>query len=116
MAIVIKRGKKWYARYQDESGKQKWKSGFTDKAKTLHMANRLEDECRRVKLGDIDPQADARRLERAKAVQVHLDAFKSHMQAKARHHKHIAYTVKDIERFLGHSKVANASAITLPMV
>lgn len=116
MATVQKRGMKWYAIFTDHQGRQRQKSGYTDKTETIRLANRLEDEARRIRLGDVDPQADARRIERAKPANDHLASFKAHMASKKRHPKHIAYTAKDVERCFAHAGITSAAQLTLPQV
>jgi integrase len=116
MSTVQKRGDKWYAIYKDRAGKWKQKVGYSDKAETVRLARRLEDEEHAVAIGDVDPQAQARRIERAKPASEHVQMFRAHMESKKRHPNHVQYTIKDVERFIEHSGVKTAAAITRPMV
>lgn len=116
MSTAVKQGKKWYAVYVDASGKQKWKVGYHDKAETQRLARKLEDEARSVRIGDVDPQVEARRIERARPVDLHIADYKAKLQAAGRSPGHIAYTVKDIEALVTYGAVNSASDITLPLV
>src|SRR4051794_264008 len=97
MATVQKRGKKWYAIFIDADGRQRQKSGYTDKGKTQQLADRLENEGRAIRLGDVDPQAEARRVERAKPISTQLADYKVKLQAAGRTQNHVAYTIADVE-------------------
>ena len=55
MATLVKRGKKWSIKMYDHNGEQKWITGYTDKAETQRLANRLENEKTAILRGDIDP-------------------------------------------------------------
>ena len=118
MATAIQRGKskKWYAVYKLADGKWKWLKGYKDKKETFALAQRLEDEQRKIKLGDIDPQADARRVERSKPIATHIEQYKANLQASGRDANHVAYTVADINRFVDHAGVSSASEITRPQM
>lgn len=118
MATVTRKvkGGKWYAIYTDQSGKQKWKTGYTDKAETQRLADRLENEARQVRLGDVDPQQELRRIERAKSIADHVAQYKASLQAAGRDKNHVAYTIRDIELFVGHSATTHAAAITRTQV
>jgi integrase len=113
MATVTKRGDTWTAIYSDHNGKQKWVKGYTDKGETLRLAQRLEDEQRKIRLGDIDPQADARRIERSKPVADHLAAFRAHMESKVRHAKHVAYTVRDCQLCIDFTGIKTVAQLSL---
>lgn len=116
MAAVQKRGKKWYAIYADAEGKQRQKSGYTDKMETLRLAQRLEDEGRRIRLGDVDPQVEARRIERAKPIESHLEQYKTSLEAAGRSAGHVAYTVADVQKLIAFGALKSASEITVALI
>lgn len=116
MATVTKRGKTWTAIYLDAAGKQRWVKGYKDKVETKRLADRLEDEARRIKLGDVDPQAEVLRLERAKPIDSHVADYKAKLQAAGRSAGHVAYTIADVEKLVTFGAVKSASEITLPLV
>lgn len=116
MATVQKRGKKWYAVYKSISGKWKQQVGYKDKSETLRLAQRLEDEARKVITGDIDPKQEARKIERAKAITDHINNYKAHLQAKGSSQNHVAYTIADIEKLVTFGAVKNAAEIAWNLV
>ncbi len=116
MASVTKRGKKWSAIYIDRNGKQKWKTGMTDKAKTLKLAQSLEDRETAIAAGQLDIHAEERAAERGKPIADHLAMFASHMEGKGRHANHCQYTIKDVERFAEHAGIVSAAGATIPKV
>lgn len=116
MATVQKRGDKWYAIFKDSNGKWRQQVGYTDKSETVGLARRLEDEAHKIAIGYIDPQAQARRVERAEPVAAHLEMFKARMESKSPHPNHVQYTLKDCQRLIEFSGITTAAAITLPMV
>jgi integrase len=118
MATVTRKvkGGKWYAIFADQHGKQKWKTGYTDKAETQRLADRLEDEARKIRLGDIDPQHEARKIERAKGIRDHLTQYRISLEAAGRDRNHVSYTIKDIEQFIDFAAVTNAANVTRPRV
>src|SRR5665213_609435 len=116
MATLIKRGKKWSIKMYDASGNQKWITGYSDKAETQKLANRLENEKTQIQRGDIDPQHEQRKTERAKATTDHLAEYKSALQAAGNSANHVSYTIADIEKFIAHSGATHAAGITRPML
>ncbi|HZL37322.1 MAG TPA: tyrosine-type recombinase/integrase [Tepidisphaeraceae bacterium] len=112
MATFVKRSGKWGFKYRDHNGKQIWVTGYTDKKETQRLADERENAARRIKLGDIDPAADSRRIERAKPSADHLAAFKASMQANARSDNHVAYTVRDVRLCIERAGITSASALT----
>jgi integrase len=107
---------KWYAIFTDASGKQKWKAGYFDRAETLALARRLEDEARAVRLGDVDPQVEARRVERSRPIDAHVADYKAKLQAAGCSAGHVAYTVADVEKLVAFGGVKSASDITRPLI
>src|SRR5437899_142545 len=97
MATITRKAKggKWYAIYTDEKGKQRWKAAYTDKAESLRYAQRMEDEARAIRLGDVDPQAEARRVQRAKPATDHIADYETYLKAKGCNKWHVSYTIGD---------------------
>lgn len=118
MATVTRKAKggKWYAIYKGADGKQKWKSGYTDKAETQRFADRLEDEARRIVLGDVDPQVELRRAERTKPITAHLADYRAKLEAAGRTPGHIAYTIADVEALVEFGNLKSAGEVTGPLV
>lgn len=116
MASVQKRGKKWYSIYKNQYGLWCQKVGYSDKSETLRLAQRLEDESKRILSGDLDPAVEAQRIQRSKPIEAHIQQFESHIRSNKRTLKHVRYTIQDIRRFVEFSKVQHASAINLPVV
>ena len=60
----------------------------------------------------LDPEADARRMERSKPITVQVANFRAYMEGNDRHPNHVQYTIKDVERGIEFMKVASPAAIT----
>jgi integrase len=117
VASLVKRGLKWYVKYYDAQGKQKWKKGYTDKAKTQRLlANKLEDEKTDIQLGILDPQAEVRKAERLRPVTEHIAAYRDALRSRGSSANHVAYTIADIEKCFAHAGVTHATALTRGMV
>lgn len=78
----------------------------------MALARKLEAEEHAIAIGDVDPQADARRVERAKPVADHIAMFKGFLQSKQTSADHIAYTIRDVELCFSHAGVTSAAALT----
>jgi len=118
MATVTRKvkGGKWYAIFTDDQGRQRWKTGYTDKAETQRMANRLEDEAKKVRMGDIDHQAVTRRMERNRPMAEHIESFRQAMVGLGRSSNHIAYTIRDVELCIDHTGITNPNQLTKTQV
>ena len=65
MASLRKRGKIWYVRVRDESGRQREVKAGPDKSIANQMKRDLESKTQRIKAGVLDPrEADAMEAER----------------------------------------------------
>jgi integrase len=82
----------------------------------MKLARRLEDEAKAVAVGDVDPQAEARRQERAKLATEHLEMYRADLVSKGRHPRHIHVVIDHIKRCLAFTGVTTASALTRPML
>lgn len=120
MASILKRSRKpgapWYVVYNDATGKQRWVKGYTDHTETKKLANDLENQKTKIQRGDIDPQQEARKVERARPAAVHVDDYEAHLKAKGVSDNHVAYTIADIRKCLDFTGVTHASGITAPMI
>jgi integrase len=116
MASLIKRGDTWTVVYLDASGKRKWVSGYASKPETQRLADRLEDEKRKIRTGEIDPLAEARRKERSKPITEHVAGYKAHLEAKGSSGNHVAYTIADIEKLMAFGGVKQAGSITWGLI
>jgi len=116
MATVLKRGKRWYAIYQGDDGRQRWKAGYHDKNETLKLARRLEDDAGKIRNGDIDPATEIKRAERAKAIDQHISGYESRLKAAGRSANHVDYTIQDIREIAEASGATNARHITVETV
>lgn len=111
MASLIKRGKVWYVYYRDAAGKKVGVKGYTDKGETRALAHHLEDEKTRTQRGDLDPTHEARKVERAKPAAEHVEAYRTHLQAKGCNKWHVSYTVGDLKAFFAHAGLTHATAV-----
>ena len=116
MATVTKVGKKWYAVYKNQYGIWTRKAGYADKSETLKLAQRLEDQNKRILIGDLDPAAEAMRIQRSKPIESHIQQFESHIRSHKRTLNHIQYTITDLRRFVEFTKIQHSAAITVPIV
>src|SRR3712207_4599713 len=111
MASIRKRSKKpgspWYVIYNDANGKQKWLRGYSDKAQTQQLANRLENEKTAVRRGDVDPQAEQRKVERARPVTAHVEGYRTALESRGCNANHVSYTIRGIEVGLAHAGVSH---------
>lgn len=119
MASIRKRTKTskfWTGIYRDENGKQVWAKLSTDEREAWRMVVELEAKARKVKLGLIDPQEDARQAQRTRPIDEHITDFQNKLQAAARDEGHVATTIRYINAFAEFSGVTSAAAIERSMV
>lgn len=112
MACVIKRGKVWYVKYRDVQGKQKLEKAYTDKARSVALANSRQNEVTGIRNGDIDPQQEQRKAERVRPVADHIRDYRIALEARGSSDNHVAYTVADIEKCFAHAGVCYANTLT----
>jgi integrase len=106
----------YYARYKDQNGKWVKVKGYTDKTMTMRLARKLEDQAHAIVVGDRDPQAEARRLERAKSATEHLELYKADLVSKGRHPRHIHVVIDHIKRCLDFTGATTVAVLTRPML
>lgn len=116
MAALIKRGTRWYVKYYDANGDQKWVKAYSDKTESRLLANRLEDEKTKISRGEFDAAEHQRIAQRKRSLAEHIAEYRSHLTAAGRSDNHVAYTIGDIERFARASRAMTAAAITRTMV
>jgi len=107
-----KKGAPYWVAYIDHNGRKRTRRGFTDKGLTEQLANKIENEVRKRKLGLIDPQeeqlADFRRL----PIVQHLDEFEQHLKTKANTGKHVKLTMTRIRRLVEVSNVRTTAELS----
>lgn len=86
-----KRGKagKWTAWYKNKDGKQVNRVAFTDKARSLEWARKMEADARGEREGLIDPKDRDRREHAGRPVAEHIDAYAASLAAKGDTAKHV---------------------------
>lgn len=121
MAWAAKRSKtsKLYsAFYRDEHGNQRQKKGFQDKRATEILAQRLEDEARRISLGMATPAERMRRLAGEKSLHQHIDEYRAIIEAQAKKaspdgkNKHASATASCIKRLFKDAGIETLDNIT----
>jgi integrase len=113
MAALVKRGKVWSVKYYDAAGAQRWVKGYTDKAATRELANKLENEKTAILNGHVDPQAEHAKSERSRPVDEHIEAYRRHLEAAGRSPNHVSYTIADIRKAFEHAGVLRAADLTV---
>lgn len=111
MASLVKRSGKWWVKLYDHTGRQKWHKGYTDKSETQKLANRLENEKTAFQRGDLDPQHELRKAERAKPAAVHIDAHENALKARGNRKYYITQTVRDIRTFFTFAGLTHAAQV-----
>ena len=111
MATTQKRGKIWYMIYKNAAGKWAQKAGFKDQAATQSEAQRLEDEAKMIREGNLDPAIATKKIERSKSIAEHIAAYKVKMEAEGLSAGHIAYSIYDLNKLVKFGGLVNASEI-----
>jgi len=99
MANATKRtptSKRWTAIYTGEDGTTKKAAGFTDKAETVRLARRLEDEARKRRLGLVDESAERMAGHARRPIAEHVEAYKAHLESKGNTPGHVRRTLSFI--------------------
>src|SRR5271166_4996732 len=111
MASLRKKGKVWYVRVRDESGRQREVKAGPDKSVTNQMKRDLESKVRRIKAGVLDPREagclDAERI----PITRHVEDYVAHLAAKGCVPEHVDLVRQRLEWFLDQSKVTRLSQI-----
>ena len=98
------------AQFFDESGKRRKRpTGCQDKAEALRYANRLENEARKRRNGEIDPKAERYAKEARRPLVEQLSDFQRFLSDKGNTPQHVAQTTRQIQAIID---LANAEQIT----
>jgi integrase len=118
MASIFKsKGAKRYTiLYFDENGDRRKRTGYTDKAETQRLANKLEDEARQRRDGLIDTAAERFAAQAKRAIGRHVDDFIATLEARKRDPKHVRTTRTYIERIVKQAQAEHLSDLTLSAV
>ena len=95
-----KRRAYWYFNYVDEYGKRRMKKGFTDKALTRQLAEKLEFEGRQRRLGLIDTKQEKLAKAQQSSIEPHLVEYEKSLRAKENSDKHIKLTMSRIRKIV----------------
>ena len=82
MADYRKRGRNWYYRFIDATGRRVMRKGCPDRRATEELARAAESEAAKVRAGLIDPKALALIGHAARPLAEHLDVWQADMEAK----------------------------------
>ena len=99
MASLRKKGKVWYVRVRDESGRQREVKAGPDKSVANQMRRDLESKTQRIKAGVLDPrEADALDAERIPIAQ-HVSEYIGNLEAKGASALHAKNVRKRLDWF-----------------
>ncbi len=111
MASLRKKGKVWYVRVRDESGRQREVKAGPDKGVATQIKRDLEGKIQRVKAGTLDPREagclDAERI----PITQHVQDYVAGLVAKDRVADHVSCVKKRLEWFLEETKVTRLSQL-----
>jgi integrase/recombinase XerD len=102
------RGKagKWTIWYIAEDGRKRERAGFTDKARSVDEAIRLEAEARKIRDGVVDPRQEKRRHASLRSAGAHVGDYRGHLIAKGGTPKHAGHVAGVLNRLLDLAGVA----------
>jgi integrase len=111
MASLRKKGKVWYVRVRDESGRQREVKAGPDKSVAQSIACDLESKVRRIKAGVLDPrEADCLDAERIPITQ-HVADYVRNREDKGFCPDHLENVRKRLGWFLEETKIARLSQL-----
>ncbi len=111
MASLRKKGKVWYVRVRDESGRQREVKAGPDKSVASQMKRDLESKTQRIKAGVLDPrEADAMDAERTPIAQ-HVADYIQDLEAKGACLQHLRNIEKRLGWFLEESRISRLSQL-----
>jgi site-specific recombinase XerD len=84
----------------DEDNRRRKKKGFTDKAESQRLANRLEDEARQIKLGNVDPREKKFRIHGTTPLADHMADYGRYLVAKGGTEKYANQTLQQAGKLL----------------
>ena len=104
MASLRKKGKVWYVRVRDESGRQRQVKAGPDKSVAQSIKRDLEGKIQRVKAGTLDPREagclDAERI----PITQHMEEYVRGLEAKGCVPEHVDGVQKRLAWFLEESQ------------
>jgi integrase len=105
------RGKagKWTCYYVGVDLRRKSRAGFTDRASSERLANRLEEEARQIREGMLDPRERTRREAGLRSVADHAEDYRLALLAKGGTATHAKRTKSEIVRLLEDAAVASVA-------
>ena len=105
------RGKagKWTCYWKGADGKTHSKVGTTDKAESLRIATKLEDEATRIREGTLDPAERGRRQAALLSVADHIQAYREDLQAKGDTAKHVTEFANLLTRLLNLASITSVA-------
>src|SRR5262245_40225043 len=92
MADFRKRGKNWYFRFVDATGRRVERKGCPDQRATEALARSAESEAAKVRAGLIDPKAERLAAAERRPILAHLDEFIGSLAAKGGDPRHVRQT------------------------
>jgi len=97
---LIRRGKVWYYRFTDATGKRVMRRGCADRRVTEQMAAATAVAVAKIRNGLVDPQEIAYRDHEAQPLAEHLAAYASHLADKGRTAAHVALSLGRARRII----------------
>ena len=111
MASLRKKGRTWYVRIRDESGRQREVKAGPDKSVAQSIARDLESKIQRVKAGTLDPREagclDAERI----PITQHVEEYVRGLDAKGCVEGHVDGVRKRLTWFLEETKITRLSQL-----
>ncbi len=98
MADFEKRGKIWYFRFVDATGKRVRRKGCPDRRATEEMARDAETEAARIRSGSLDARELAHRKNAAKPLADHLGDWYAHLTDAGHTPKHAGLSLDRVRR------------------
>jgi integrase len=116
VASLRKKGRVWYVRIRDESGRQREVKAGPDKSIAQSIARDLESKTQRIKAGVLDPrEAGCLDAERTPITQ-HMDDYVQGLEAKGCVQGHVDGVQKRLAWFLEESKISRLSQLRPSLV
>jgi len=111
MASLCKKGRMWYVRLRDETGRERSIKAGPDKSVANQMKRDLESKVQRIKAGVLDPrEADALDAERVPIAQ-HVSEYIGNLEAKGASALHVENVRKRLDWFLKETKITRLSQL-----
>jgi hypothetical protein len=111
MASLRKRGKIWYVRVRDESGRQREVKAGPDKSIANQMKRDLESKTQRIKAGVLDPrEADAMEAERI-PITKHVADYIQNPEARGACPGHLENVRKRLDWLLAETAITRLSQL-----